>query len=121
MTNDRPGYVARRPRHHATGEPGARIQIERPHGSLPRRTDVELLDLSRSGAKLWTSVPLAVEEAVTLRLHHVASGVSVIQSATVRWRHRNEEDTWLVGCEFSESVDWETLGELFLNGILVDT
>jgi len=118
MLDHEGGYIARRPRHRAAGSAGVRVRVERRPGSVPGTIDAELVDLSRSGIRLRAAVPLAVEESITVRLHHDVSGVGLTRAGTVRWRSRDQCGTWSVGCVFPQPLDWETLGELFLNQVL---
>jgi len=107
-------YVARRPRHQTGDVAPLRVEVERAPGSVPGSIDVELLDLSRTGVRLRSPVPLAEAEAITVRLHDDRSRPRLTRSGTVRWTRPDRDDTWSIGCQFSQSVDWETLGELFL-------
>jgi hypothetical protein len=118
MTDHDGGYVARRPRHQATDSEGPRVQVERGDGKQPGPIDAELLDLSRSGARLRIAAPLKVGETITLRLVDEKSGVELTRPSTVRWQRAEDDEIWSIGCMFAEHVEWETLGELFLNQIL---
>jgi len=111
-------HVARRPRHQAGDVASLRVEVERAPGSVPGCVDVELVDLSRTGVRLRSPVPLAEGETITVRLHDVQSRAQLTRSGTVRWTRPDRGDTWSIGCQFCESVDWETLGELFLADIL---
>ena len=46
------------------------------------------------------------------------SGVSLALPGKVCWQRPEDGDTWQLGCLCSQQVDWETLGELFLTGVL---
>jgi hypothetical protein len=118
MTDHDRGYVARRPRHPAAGCRGPCVRVERGAGGEPGPIDAELLDLSRSGARLRVAAPLKVGEAITVRLVDEKSGVELTRPSTVRWQRAEDDQTWSVGCMFTQHVEWETLGELFLNQIL---
>jgi len=111
-------YVARPPRHQAGDVATLRVEVERAPGRDPGSVGVELLDLSRTGVRLRSPVPLAEAEVVTVRLHDGPSRARLTRSGTVRWARPDRGDTWSIGCQFFESVDWETLGELFLAEIL---
>ncbi len=111
-------YIARRPRHQAGDVAPLRVEVERGPGSVPGSIEVELVDLSRTGVRLRSPVPLAEAEAITVRLHDDQSPPRLTRSGTVRWARPDRGDTWSIGCQFSQSVDWETLGELFLNEFL---
>ena len=118
MTDHEPGYVSRRPRHHVAGPAGPCLTVERSPGNAPESIEAELLDLSRSGVRFRTIIPLCVGESICVRLAHDESGLHLVRSATVCWTNSDRHGTWSVGCSFVEQVDWETLGELFLSGVL---
>ena len=111
-------YVARRPRHQGAGLATLGVHVERAPGSVPGSIEAELVDLSRTGVRLRSTVPLAEAEAITVRLHDEQSRLRLTRSGTVRWARPDRGDTWSIGCQFSQSVDWETLGELFLDELL---
>lgn len=112
------GYVARRPRHQSAGTAGVRVEVQRVAPSSPAWIEVELVDLSREGVRVRAAVPLSVGETITVRLHDQAAALGLERQATVRWREPHQQGTWSIGCEFFERMDWETLGELFLNEVL---
>jgi hypothetical protein len=117
--DDKPeSYHARRPRHQATDPTAHRLRIERGPGNTPRSIEATLLDLSSTGAQLRVPVPLEVAEAITLHLRPEASQLPITRSGTVRWARRDDQGDWLVGCLLDRQLDWETLGELFLEGVL---
>jgi hypothetical protein len=118
MTGHDGGYVSRRPRHQSAGSAGPRVQVERGPGREPSPIDAELLDLSRGGTRLRVAAPLKVGEAITVRLVDEKSGVELTRPSTVRWQRAEDDQTWTVGCMFTQQVEWETLGELFLNNLL---
>jgi hypothetical protein len=111
-------YVARKPRHQAARELGVSVVIERVTPSLYERTEVELVDLSREGVQFRSSQPLSVGETITLRIHDVPSGLRLDRRGAVKWEKPLQQGRWSIGCQFFEPVDWETLGELFLNDVL---
>ena len=118
MGDQGPTYVARRPRHQAAGSATLRVTVDRASGSVPGSVEVELVDLSRTGGRLRSPVPLSEAEAITVRIHDESSGLWLRRLAAVRWTRPEGGDTWSIGCQFSQPVDWETLGELFLGEIL---
>ena len=118
MVDSPGGYISRRPRHRAALPAGLQVRIERVRESVSESVEVELLDLSRTGVRLRTPVPLAVGESITMRLQKEESGLRLTRSGTVRWTSVDQGGTWSAGCLFSQPVDWEELGELFLSGVL---
>jgi len=111
-------FRPRRPRHQATDATGHCLQLERGPGKTPRSIDAKLLNLSSAGAGFRVTVLLEVGEAITFHLRREPSQLLLTRSGTVRWASRDEQGDWTVGCLFDRRVDWETLGELFLKGIL---
>jgi len=112
------GYGPRGPRHPGAGVASCRVEAERSADREPGLIQAELVDLSRDGYQLRTCVPLAKGESVTLRLHDKNSGLRLALPGTVRWTRSKSDSAWLSGCQASCELDWETLGELFLHGIL---
>jgi len=112
------GYVARRPRHLAAAAASVQVTVERVAASLPEAIEVELVDLSRQGVRVRAAVPLTVGETITVRLRHPTSGFGLERQAKVRWREPHQQGAWSIGCQFFERVEWEALGELFLNDVL---
>jgi hypothetical protein len=105
----------RRPRYRASDKTKPHAEIARADGTV---VQAELQDLSRMGFQLRLAVPLATEESVQLRLHVEQADFSLLLRGTVRWQNRLGDDAWLVGCGCQAPVDWESLGELFLNEVL---
>ncbi len=117
MPDDCSNYSARSPRHQSTGTAALEVEVERSSRESPI-VGGELVDLSRSGFRLRTTGPLAVNESVTVRFRHAESELDLALPSTVRWQRPEAGEKWLVGFESERQVDWETLGELFLNDIL---
>lgn len=80
--------------------------------------DAELLDVSRHGICLRVDQQLEIGERVVVNLHDPLDGFAVEFSATVRWRQPDGDALITVGCEFDETMGWESIGELFLRGAL---
>ena len=76
------------------------------------------MNLSRNGFQLRTTAPLARGESITLQMRDPQTGFQTSLPATVKWRRAADDGWWSYGGTFTETVDWETLGELFLNKIL---
>jgi hypothetical protein len=109
-------FVGRRPRHVAVSV----VDVERTARAGPARFAAELVDFSRQGARLRTEVLLADDEAIKIFLPKASTGIDVAFPGAVRWRAEEEASRWLYGCQFKDEVPLETLGELFLAGILSD-
>ncbi len=107
----------RRPRYESSGTHEARVELELRSEGGPSRVPAELVNLSRDGFQLRTPAPLAVGEAVTLRLRVEESGFETTLSGKVRWK-RSEGEARLVGCLCDRPIEWESLGELFLGRVL---
>ena len=111
-------YIARRPRHPVTATARLEVEVQRSPDKVPARIVAELLDLSRDGFQLRVRVPLVEQEAITVRLRDDTSELDLKLQGTVRWQYPRQTGQWLVGCAATRMVDWETLGEMFLSGIL---
>jgi len=79
-----------------------------------------MVDLSRHGVRLQVTVPLTTEDPITVRLREESSGIDLTLPATVQWQNPEGDRKWSLGCLFDQPMEWETLGELFLNELLVD-
>lgn len=110
--------MARRPRHPLMGD-GLAVELVREASRSPRSVAAEVVDFSRQGARLTVACPLDPAEPVVLRLESRGIGLDLDLPGAVRWQTPQAEH-WLVGCQFHEEVSMETLGELFLRGILSD-
>ena len=111
-------YVARKPRHQAAQQTAVWLVVEPVAPSLSEPIEVELVDLSRGGVQFRSGVPLSVGETIRVQLQDAKSGLELNRQGTVRWTKALGPGTWSIGCRFFEPVDWETLGELFLNDVL---
>ncbi len=111
-------FIARKPRHQAADGTSTHVEILRADDKTPALIEVELLDLSRDGFQLRATRPLDDQEAVTLQLQSDQSESDVALPGVVRWCRPQQDGSWLVGCASPEPIDWETLGGLFLDGIL---
>lgn len=108
--------MARRPRHQSTGGELA-VALVRHAGRSPAALAASLVDFSRQGARLTVACQLDPAEPVVVRFQSGGIGLDLDLAGAVRWQTYQAEH-WLVGCQFDEEVSMETLGELFLRGIL---
>jgi hypothetical protein len=118
MSNDFLQYVPRRPRYRATHRRPLRVTVQRSAEHQPAVISAELVDFSRSGFSLRLTVPVEAQEVITLQIREQESELYLAQSGTVQWQCCDGPEAWLIGCKTSLDLDWETLGELFLNEIL---
>jgi hypothetical protein len=107
-------YVGRSPRHQAT----IQVEIERAADCPPARVTADLVDFSRHGARFSTDLVLAENEAIVILLRNASISLDLAFPGAVRWCGQQDGSRWLYGCQFKEEVPLETLGELFLAGIL---
>lgn len=113
-------FIAREPRHNANSGAHLDVEVDCPNDPESGRLPAELLDLSRNGVKLCVALPINVGELVHIHLRHPGSGLTVSVPTTVRWRRSADDDNgWFLGCRHTVEIPMETLGELFLNEILV--
>ena len=96
---------------------GLEVSLERAAEGEPRTISAELIDCSRREIELLVRDDLEAEESVVIRVHDEQSGLRLDVTGVIGWR-RNAPDGWTVGARFSQELDWESLGELFLCGIL---
>lgn len=113
-----PSYYPHRPRHHVVDPDSLHVQIQRRLDDVLGVLQALLIDISRNGFCVQIAAPLADEEAVVLRLRDDNSGMDLTLAGTVRWQREQDDGAWSIGCSADQELAWETLGELFLNGIL---
>jgi hypothetical protein len=111
--------ILRRPRYEVAPGLGLRAQVQRGAEESSGPLEAELLNLSRHGFQLRMTVPLVMGESVALRLSVEKGNLDATLPGTVQWQSPDGGETWLVGCQTTRAIAWETLGELFLNGILI--
>lgn len=119
MKLDRWAFSGRRPRHPVADDDAVSISVDWAIGTSAGG-DAQLVDLSRRGARLLVNVPPAENEPIVFRLADQRTGLDLSLPGAVRWLTKQVDDRWLIGCEFHTEVPLETLGELFLCGILSD-
>ncbi|HVX16219.1 MAG TPA: PilZ domain-containing protein [Pirellulales bacterium] len=110
--------LGRRPRHSAATAEIVTCELRRAAGELPRVVAAELLDLSRQGTRLRTEAVLAPNEVLSICLRSDEPALDLNLTGVVRWRQQEATGRWLHGCEFKGELSLETLGELFLCGVL---
>ena len=109
-------YVLRRPRHQVAQR--FLVEVHRASAAMPGPVEAELVNLSRQGFQLRMSVPLTIQESIGVRLRVQQANLDVTLPGIVQWQQSDDGGKWLVGCQAVHEVEWETLGELFLNGVL---
>jgi len=113
-------YAARKPRHSAAPADKVAVHIERLPGFDPVEVPCQLCDVSRTGAQTRSAVPLQAGESCDLHISVKDAQLKVVLPATIRWsRQEPETGEFLTGFLFPVETSYETLGELFLNGVLV--
>ena len=107
--------VPRMPRHEAvnSGPLPIDLQINDGHQSY----ETQLVNVSRSGIRLRIPVALSPDQVITVTVTD-SDGLNLNLTAVVRWCTQQEQNAWNIGCELADTVNWETLGELFLRGVL---
>jgi hypothetical protein len=117
MASEQWELTPRKPRYPSTGRKAVRAEIERSPGRTPGVVSADLQDLSRNGFQVRTPIPLQSGEAIRVRIEIEQPALSLTVPGTVRWQ-RADEGAWVAGCLSDRPIDWESLGELFLNDIL---
>ncbi len=110
--------VLRRPRHAASGVASLRVEIHRGEGESPNVLKGQLVDFSRMGAQCTLPMVLAIGQKAEMRLVRASGEVVLARDGEIRWNHRDEKGQWSIGFQFTTPLDWESLGELFLVGVL---
>lgn len=110
--------TGRRPRHGLIAAEAVTMEVRREPGEMPQTLAAEILDLSRQGARLRASAAVGEHEVLTICLSGAELALDLHLTGVVRWRKQEADGRWLYGCEFKDELPLETLGELFLCGIL---
>jgi len=118
MTDAYWNYTTRKPRHRAAGSDGLRVEICRIATETAALVRAELVDLSREGLQLHTTMSLPDGEPIIVHIVDKPACIDLTMSAAVRWCRSEQEGRWLIGCQSDGPLPWETLGELFLGEIL---
>jgi hypothetical protein len=119
MPSDFAAFRARQPRHETRNPNRLQVDIQRTSHSPSGSCQAQLVDLSRQGLQLRVPTPLELHENVFIRILDEDSGFSISVSGVVRWQKPADDGHHFAGCQFERELDWETMGELFLNEILV--
>ena len=101
----------------ACPRPGLSLLVDREPGRDPALMNAQLLDCSREEIRLLLAERLARGEQIRVRLRDQSSGLQLDVAGTVTAVHESPSG-WSATCRFDHELDWETLGELFLCGIL---
>jgi len=80
--------------------------------------NAQLIDCSREAIQLLLAVPLERGERIRVRLRDESSGMQLDVAGAVSAQRDELPSGWSATCRFDQELDWETLGELFLCGIL---
>lgn len=109
-------FVARNPRHNRGDQ--HRLQLTVTKDAEQKHLEAELVDVSRNGICFLTDHPFfSRHDHVHLKLVDPQSDFRMEVNCEIRWQ-RIEGEQFSIGCQFDEELSWETLGEMFLNGIL---
>lgn len=117
MPRDLSEFSARKPRYNFTGGEGIHAELEIDQPEAPARLSLRMIDLSRHGFCAEVECELALGLNVVLHLSKEDNGGLLELPGTVCWQRARDEGA-VVGCRFEEQLPWETLGELFMEGVL---
>lgn len=102
----------------SSDRPGLTVRVDLQSDGPDASTAARLLDCSRTDAQLIVAHRVTPGERILVRLRDDESGLQLDVAGTVAWQEQENEVAWRIGCQFTQELDWETLGELFLCGIL---
>lgn len=109
-------FVVRRPRHEVLEGSGCEVTVQWIASEAPLIAD--LGDVSRHGLRLVLDAEIPGESRLRVRLKQPTNAFELVLTMTVRWACLQDDGRWTAGCEFDQQLSWETMGEMFLNGIL---
>ena len=109
----------RNPRHETAATARLKMDVQWQSASAGGACDAQLVDLSRCGFQLRVPVSLQPQVTIAAHLQDETGGLQLDLSGQICWCREDGHGHWLVGCQSDRELDWETMGELFLNEILV--
>lgn len=80
--------------------------------------EVKLVDFSRHGVQLRMTSPLEPETSLIVHIQDASADLDIVLPGRIRWQRGFKDGYWHAGCIFDEAVGYETMGELFLHGVL---
>lgn len=110
--------IGRAPRHEVRPRVPCEVRAELSSRHPVVDRPAQLVNLSRNGLQIALSEPLARDEIVTVRIRDAEGRLDVALRGRVRWQRSRGPQSWGIGCELEQPLSYETLGELFLSGIL---
>jgi tetratricopeptide (TPR) repeat protein len=115
-----PNYSDRRrePRYEISNLQSITAHINRKTADHKEKIDGQLLDLSRSGAKVSASVCLQFAEEITLQISVAQLDLQIDLEAKVCWIRPSDSLQWLIGCSFSPPLSDESISQLANCGII---
>lgn len=94
------------------------VAIQRPDEGEEPATG-ELMDITVSGARILSKVPLRFGEHFVLHLESESVGLSITISSEVQWiRGGSKEDEWIIGCLFESRLEPDLLEEYVDSGLM---
>ncbi len=118
MANDTSHYVARAPRYEVQDGQRLQLTVRNLAEDAAEAREVKLVDLSRQGLQVQAAVLVSEGDRLVVELHDPTGATLIQQQATVRWQKPAEPLGWLIGCQFTDELSWEVLGELFLHELI---
>jgi len=112
-------WVERGARYKVTDDFSMPATVHRTGKSGDETIQADLLDISRGGLKLSVSTILVFEELIQVHVESDELGLSLTESAHVRWIREDEKaNSWTVGCDIQGEIDEEVLEDLVKCGLL---
>jgi Tfp pilus assembly protein PilZ len=111
-------YILRDPRYVIAEGQQTFVELRRDDDPAAPPISSLLVDMSRKGMQILADVSLEIGEKITVFLREPSAELEVQLSGKVQWQRGTDDQQFVIGCQFDEDVNWETLGELFLSGIL---
>jgi PilZ domain len=118
MTDESSSDLILRKRYRIAAAQTVPIAIQR-FGNGQKPASGELVDISVTGARIFSDTPLQFGEKLVLHLESKPIGLSVSIGCHVQWiRGGSSEDKWTVGCLFEYHLEKQVLEEYVDDGLL---
>ncbi|NIP86443.1 MAG: hypothetical protein GTO03_13095, partial [Planctomycetales bacterium] len=112
MPRDIAQYILRDPRYRIAHGQQVAVEVHRDDDPHAAALCCQLVDFSRKGMQILADVPFETGEQITAVLRQPGTPFELQRDARVQWQRPTADQKFAVGCQFSEQVSWETMGEL---------
>jgi len=111
-------FIARHPRFDVVNDENLHVLVEIKVGDKIERLESSLVNISRRGVRLHVPADLKEDDHLNLQIRQTNSDLNICRKAQVQWSAQIDEGINVVGCRLASDINWEVMGELFLNDMI---